>query len=96
MDANGSHYTRKLYSEVKKKELNIEFVGLLDNDEIMKIYRQATLVFPSYLETFGLPLLEAKMSNGVILCSDLPFAHEILDDYDNDKSYLTAYHIDYG
>lgn len=83
MDENDSSYTRKLYSEVKKKGLNIDFVGLLSNDEIMKKYRQATLVFPSYLETFGLPLLEAKLSNSIILCSDLPFAHEILDGYNN-------------
>ena len=82
LDENSSSYTKKLYSEVKEKGLNIEFVGVLSHDEIMKLYRQATLVFSSYLESFGLPLLEAKMSDGVILCSDLPFAHEILDDYD--------------
>ena len=49
----------------------------------MRLYAEATLLFPSYLETFGLPLLEARRSNGLILCSDLPFSHEILDGYGN-------------
>lgn len=87
MTYDSNPYARDLYEQVEKKKLNIEFVGLLSNDEIMKLYRKATLVFPSYIETFGLPLLEAKLSNGMILCSDLPFAHEILDDYDNVKFF---------
>ena len=83
LDASESYYTNELYLEVKQKGLNIEFVGLLSNEEIMRLYKKAVLVFPSYLETFGLPLLEVKNSNGIVLCSDLPFAHEILDDYDD-------------
>ena len=39
-------------------------------------------LFPSYIETFGLPLLEAKELNGIVLASDRPFSHEILDGYD--------------
>jgi glycosyltransferase involved in cell wall biosynthesis len=84
---NDRRYARKLYSQVKRKGLNIEFVGMVNNDEIMKLYEKSTLVFPSYLETFGLPLLEAKMTNSTILCSDLPFAHEILDNYNNVKFF---------
>lgn len=83
LDINESYYANKLYLEVKQKGLNIDFVGLLSNEEIMRLYKKATLVFPSYLETFGLPLLESKVSGGLVLCSDLPFAHEILDDYSN-------------
>ena len=83
MNKNESCYASKLYSEIKRKNLNIEFVGLLEHEEIMKLYKKAILVFPSCLESFGLPLLEAKKSDGLILCSDLPFAHEILDDYSN-------------
>lgn len=83
MNKNESCYANDLYSEIKQKNLNIEFVGLLKHEEIMRLYKRATLVFPSCLESFGLPLLEAKKSDGIIICSDLPFSHEILDDYDN-------------
>lgn len=50
--------------------------------EVMKEYTRSVLLFPSYIETFGLPLLEARMSGSPILASDCPFSHEILDDYD--------------
>jgi len=83
MNTDESRYASKLYLEVKRKKLNIEFVGLLEYEQIMRLYKKATLVFPSCLESYGLPLLEAKKSDGLILCSDLPFAHEILDDYEN-------------
>lgn len=83
MDVNESKYANELYLEVEKKGLNICFVGLLDGEEIMRLYQKATLIFPSYIETFGLPLLEAKSVNGVVLCSDLPFSHEILNEYEN-------------
>lgn len=83
MDVNESKYANELYLEVEKKGLDIYFVGLLDCEEITELYQKATLIFPSYIETFGLPLLEAKSANGLVLCSDLPFAHEILKDYEN-------------
>lgn len=83
LDKDESCYAQRLYLETKKKELNIEFVGLLASEEIMCLYKKATLLFPSYIETFGLPLLEAKLSGGLILCSNLPFSHEILDNYNN-------------
>lgn len=83
MNVNESAYAKKLYSEVTKKGLNVEFVGLLSSERIMRLYKKATLVFPSYLETFGLPLLEAKKSGGIVLCSDLPFAREIVGGYKN-------------
>jgi glycosyltransferase involved in cell wall biosynthesis len=41
------------------------------------------LIFPSYLETFGLPLLEARFFNAPIAASDRPFAREILEGYSN-------------
>lgn len=82
MDGRENRYAERLYEQVQKKGLNVEFVGLLSKDEIMRFYKKAILLFPSYIEAFGLPLLEAKMSDGMILCSDLPFSHEILDDYE--------------
>ena len=83
MKPNESSLAIKLYSEVIDKGLNIEFTGLLSREQVMELYETATLLFPSYLETFGLPLLEARDCNDLILCSDMPFAHEILDGYEN-------------
>lgn len=63
--------------------LPIKFVGTLSYELMWKYYSNTVLLFPSYLETCGLPLLEAKYAKGRILASDLPFSHEILDSYPN-------------
>ncbi len=98
LDRDESLYAKELYDEIQRQGLNIEFVGFLSGEDIMRYYKESTLLFPSYLETFGLPLLEARHSNGLIVCSDLPFAHEILDGYPNayfvqteDKEKLADY-----
>lgn len=66
--------------EVLRPQLQLE--GAMPPAEVMKEYTRSVLLFPSYIETFGLPLLEARMSGSPILASDCPFSHEILDDYD--------------
>ena len=39
------------------------------------------VVFPSRLETWGLPISEAKILNKPLLVADLPYAHETVGDY---------------
>ena len=48
----------------------------------MKILK-SVLLFPSYIETFGLPLLEAKTIGSPIIASDTPFSKEITSNYNN-------------
>ena len=72
----------KLKAESEKYNLPIEFVGVLKHDELFEWYSKAILLFPSYIETFGLPLLEAKMHNDTIVISYTSFAREILIGYD--------------
>lgn len=40
------------------------------------------LVFPSYIETYGLPLVEAAMIGLPIIAADLPYAREVLKGYE--------------
>ena len=63
--------------------LPIEILGALSYEEVWKYYSKTTLLFPSYLETCGLPMLEARMAGSRILASDMPFSHEALDGYPN-------------
>lgn len=65
------------------KDLPIEFTGSIPYREMWDYYRKTILLFPSYLETCGLPMLEAKAAGGRILASDMPFSHEDLDGYEN-------------
>lgn len=60
---------------------NIRLVGRLNKSQMLGYYKISTLIFPSYLETIGLPLIEAKESGSRILVSDCEYAHETLSDY---------------
>lgn len=72
-----------LYKEVMENQLPIDFVGELSREQVFEMYTKSVLLFPSYIETFGLPLLEAKLHKGVVIASDCKFSHEILDGYEN-------------
>ena len=65
------------------KHPNIKCIGFLDKDQMQVEYQRSTLLFPSYIETVGLPLLEAKSCNTMILTADTLFAHECLENYSN-------------
>lgn len=65
-----------------------ECVGLLPREIVMENYHHMVLVFPSYIETYGMPLAEARLSGGVILAAKTSFSEELLEGYEN------AYYFD--
>lgn len=69
---------RELYRQYKQYFI---LTGKIDYEKVLKEYCQSILLFPSYIETFGLPLLEARSSDTPIIASDCKFCHEILDGY---------------
>lgn len=54
-------------------------VSTLTFKQVCKYYGRYVLIFPSYIETLGLPPLERKLQKTSILASDCPFSHEALD-----------------
>ena len=62
---------------------NIRCVGRLDREQMGRFYQSSVLLFPSYIETVGLPLLEAKQCQTVILAADCAYAHETVGDYEH-------------
>jgi len=72
--------------EVRPKYLyqNIEIIHLdgLSYNEVMGLLNDAdACVFPSYIETFGLPLIEAASCGTKVITADLPYAREVLEGY---------------
>jgi glycosyltransferase involved in cell wall biosynthesis len=62
---------------------NIEYLGIISFEKMQAIYKNAdALLFPSYIETLGLPLVEAASVGMPILVSDLQYAHEVLEGYE--------------
>lgn len=63
----------------KKHGLKIEMVGELKHSEVQDLYnRSRALVYPSLIESLGLPLLEAATSGISIIASDLDYVHDII------------------
>lgn len=74
-----------MYNEVLKNgvDKNFVFEGIIKHDNLLSYYKSATaLVFPSSIETVGLPLLEAAALGLPILAADVDYAHEVLNGYD--------------
>lgn len=65
------------------KTPGIKYIGALPYEKVLQKYSESVLLFPSYIETYGLPLMEARLSKSIILASDTPFSNEILSDYKN-------------
>lgn len=61
----------------------INYIGSQSFETICNLYQSCdALVFPSYIETLGLPLLEAAMFGLAIIAADLPYAREVLSGYE--------------
>jgi len=84
-----NEYSSKLKRNTIEKSLPIKFIGSIDKLTVFEYYHKSTLIFPSYIEAFGLPLLEAKLCNSTILGADMPYSKEILSTYDN--AYFFSY-----
>lgn len=80
ISGNENLYTK--YLKFKYKELPISWLGQLTRTEVEKNYIYASaLVFPSRLESWGLPLSEFTKYKKPIIAIDLEYARETLDNY---------------
>jgi glycosyltransferase involved in cell wall biosynthesis len=75
------------------RNIEIVFLGKVPFQTVMSLYQQVDcLVFPSYIETLGLPLIEAASTGLSVLAADLPYAHEVLNGYGGVK-FIDVHHI---
>jgi len=70
------------YLNWKYKNLTIIWLGSISKDKVEENYKEASvLIFPSRLETWGLPLTEFAKYNKPIFAIDLGYVYETLQDY---------------
>lgn len=82
IDGDENRYARWLRSQFGSVP-EIKFIGRLTKDEMALQYREAAaVVFPSKLETWGLPISEGKAFGKALLLADLPYAREAVGNYD--------------
>lgn len=76
----------KYANELVKKYSNyktIRFIGLQSRKDLFSLYEEVNcMIFPSKLETWGLPISEFKETLKPLLLADLPYAHETVGSYD--------------
>lgn len=75
---------KKIINQLSQKGIAsaVNITGLLSREKVMAYYNTVDLmVFPSYIETFGLPLIEAASFGLPIISSDLEFTREVLREY---------------
>lgn len=64
----------------EKYNLKIENAGFLTQSAIADLYKASrALIYPSTLESFGLPLIEARNSKLAIVASELDYVRDVLD-----------------
>lgn len=64
--------------------LQINFLGALSRQETLnKINNSSAIIFPSLIESYGMPIAEAIFLNTPVLASHLPYAIELLGENGN-------------
>lgn len=72
------HLLRWVEIQVHDACLRIENVGLRSREDLDQHYRESgALIYPSTLESFGLPLLEAAAAELPILASELDYVRDV-------------------
>lgn len=80
---------------IKKLDLTEQFIfeGVMPHEKLLEYYKSSKgLLFPSSIESLGLPLLEAARFGLPIIASDLDYVKEVLDGYEGVRC---ASHNDY-
>jgi len=81
IDGSENNYSASIHKKWKQ-ESRLKFIGIQPQVKLFEIYEIAdALIFPSKLETWGLPLSEFSLTNKPIFAADLVHCHETLSDY---------------
>lgn len=87
---------KKIDNLIKKYQLEdtVKTIGKTSFEKVLSYYKSSDLmVFPSYIETLGLPLVEAQYFNLKILVFELPYTREILKNYTSVEYCKTNYEL---
>lgn len=69
-------YSNFIYNKYKEVP-SIKFFGMMTREDLFNKYTEVdALVFPSQIETWGLPISEFMATDKPLLLSNLPYAHE--------------------
>lgn len=77
VDGSENKYARWLFSNWGNKYESLKFIGFINRFELENYYKKChCLIYPSKVETWGLPISEFSQYKKPMLLADLPYAHE--------------------
>lgn len=80
-DGTETRYARMLKQRFGDLPM-VQWLGLLPRSEVLEHYAKADcLIFPSRLESWGMPITEFQATGKPIITVDLPYARETVGDY---------------
>lgn len=87
IDGTENTYARQIVNQYSRLP-QLYFIGKISREQVYQYYSESTaLIFPSKLETWGMPLTEYKGYGKPILASGLPYARETMGEYDKVKFF---------
>lgn len=89
IDGTENVYAKKIVQQYQHLK-SISFIGLQSRDKVFEYYGAVEgLIFPSKLETWGLPMSEFVETKKTIFAANLPYAKETLAGY-SDVTFFNA------
>ena len=82
-NGNENGLSKKIKKVVDELSLPVSFIGSVERSMVFELYSKTILLFPSYVESLSLPLLEAKTAGCPIIAADTLFARDVLSSYYN-------------
>lgn len=87
IDGTENQYSKNIFFQYHNIK-NIVFLGILKREEVYEMYQMANcLLFPSKLESWGLPITEFIQHDKPIIVSNLPYAKETVGTYGKVKYF---------
>jgi glycosyltransferase involved in cell wall biosynthesis len=87
LNGNENKYANMIFKKYRHIK-SLKFIGVQERGIIQVLYSKVDcLIFPSKLESWGLPISEFKLFDKPILVSDLPYAHENIGSFDKAKFF---------
>jgi glycosyltransferase involved in cell wall biosynthesis len=79
-EQNSQELMEWIRNMVMKYDLKILNKGFVLQSTVTELYKQTkALIYPSALESFGLPLIEARNANLAVVASELDYVRDVLD-----------------
>lgn len=76
---NKEYFHNEIFLKNRNPRLKIINHGMLSSRELESLYSESEfLIFPSLIESFGLPLIESVGFNCKVIAADLPYVDEVI------------------